>query len=508
MKNKTKESGTEVLWWHSVFTKLFMLMMVTVVLIVGCYVVVNTTLLEKYYVKSKERALIDVFSVVSKICGEESISEDERRVRFEKLCSDYNMQLMLFSQSGEAEYSSLPIDAVRFRGNPTEQGENRKSAPPPGRHDKEILSETDKYTITSEYIERLDSRIIELHGKPGGGRSLLLQVSATSIKESVTITNKFLIWCGFFAMTAAVFVATVLSHKAAKKIRVIAEAANRMADLDFSAKYEDGGSDEISHLGNSLNTLSLKLERSISELKKANLQLMKDIDQKEKIDKQRREFLSNVSHELKTPIAIIEAYAEGLNEMELDEDSRRFYSDVILDEAEKMSKLISKLMALMRIESGSEILDIERYDITEQIGRIIEQKQILIEQCGAKTEFSQTESVYVWADEFLIEEVFVNFLVNAAKYSSGDKLIRVYIERKGKKVRVCVYNRGNGICSEDMNNIWRSFYRADKARNRESSSCGLGLSVVSAIIDAHGQNCGVYNETDGVVFWFEVDGEE
>ena len=216
--------------------------------------------------------------------------------------------------------------------------------------------------------------------------------------------------------------------------------------------------------------------------------------------------MSNVSHELKTPISIIEAYAEGLNEMELDEESRRYYCDVILDESKKMGMIIQKLMSLMRIETGSEALSIERYDIAEQIERIIEQKKILIEQSGAVVEFDNRGAVYVWADEFLIEEAFINFLINAVKYCGEEKKIKIFIENNGGKVRVSVYNSGF-IADEDINEIWKSFYRADKARTRENGGCGLGLSIVAAIIDAHGHNCGVYNKDNGVIFWFEVDGD-
>lgn len=253
--------------------------------------------------------------------------------------------------------------------------------------------------------------------------------------------------------------------------------------------------------------MSDKLEKAVSELKRANIELTRDIDKKEKIDRQRREFLSNVSHELKTPISIIEAYAEGLNEMELDEEGRKFYTDVIVDESKKMSLLIQKLMSLMKIESGSETIDIERYDISEQLERIISRKNIIIEQSGAMISFENNGPVYVWADEFLIEEAFVNFIVNAAKYSSGDKIVRVFLEKRGKNVRVCVFNSGSFIDENDSEAIWKSFYRADKARTRESGNFGLGLSIVAAIIDAHEHEYGVYNTDDGVVFWFEVDGE-
>ncbi len=508
------QTARHISWRHTIFMKIFALMALNIAFVIVCYIALNTMLHAKYYLSKKENMLEKSFTRVESLYSDLDTDSDELSLELEKLSNDYNVQIMVIDSAENVLYSTLPENAVRFKHRPpaepnadADAGAKGERGKPPERSERTVLDKTDKYTIFSMYISALDASSLELWGDIGGGRRVLIQASVAAIRESIGISNRFWLFCGIIATLCALCIAFFLSRRMTERIKEISEVANRMSEMDFSVKYTIRGKDEISLWGESLNKMSDKLEKAVSELKRANIELTRDIDKKEKIDRQRREFLSNVSHELKTPISIIEAYAEGLNEMELDEEGRKFYTDVIVDESKKMSLLIQKLMSLMKIESGSETIDIERYDISEQLERIISRKNIIIEQSGAMISFENNGPVYVWADEFLIEEAFVNFIVNAAKYSSGDKIVRVFLEKRGKNVRVCVFNSGSFIDENDSEAIWKSFYRADKARTRESGNFGLGLSIVAAIIDAHEHEYGVYNTDDGVVFWFEVDGE-
>lgn len=512
------QTARHISWRHTIFMKIFALMALNIAFVIVCYIALNTMLHAKYYLSKKENMLEKSFERVESLYSDLDTDSDELSLELEKLSNDYNVQIMVIDSDENVLYSTLPENAVRFKHRPpaepnadagagADKEANGERGKPPERSERTVLDKTDKYTIFSMYISALDASSLELWGDIGGGRRVLIQASVAAIRESIGISNRFWLFCGIIATLCALCIAFFLSRRMTERIKEISEVANRMSEMDFSVKYTIRGKDEISLWGESLNKMSDKLEKAVSELKRANIELTRDIDKKEKIDRQRREFLSNVSHELKTPISIIEAYAEGLNEMELDEEGRKFYTDVIVDESKKMSLLIQKLMSLMKIESGSETIDIERYDISEQLERIISRKNIIIEQSGAMVSFENNGPVYVWADEFLIEEAFVNFIVNAAKYSSGDKIVRVFLEKRGKNVRVCVFNSGSFIDESDSEAIWKSFYRADKARTRESGNFGLGLSIVAAIIDAHEHEYGVYNTDDGVVFWFEVDGE-
>ncbi len=509
--DKTKKRGISkppwhIGWRHTIFIKFFAHMTFNIVFIIVFYIILNTFFHTKYYLKKKEKSLLKTYIKIEALCAEQS--DTDLALTLEKISNDYNMQIMIIDSDDNVLYSTLPDTAERFKHRPPAEVEAERPSDDNRKHpERAVLEETDRYVIFNMYMPSLDASTLELWGELAEGKRVMLQASVAAIRESVSVANRFWLFCGFNATLFALLAAFLISRRMTVRIKEISEVANRMSDMDFSVKYRLRGKDEISLCGESLNKMSEKLEKAVSELKKANLELTRDIDKKERIDRQRREFLSNVSHELKTPISIIEAYAEGLNEMELDENERRFYTEVIADEAQKMGLLIQKLMSLMRIESGSETIDIERYDISEQIERIISRKNVLTEQNGAVTEFENSGPVYVWADEFLIEEAFVNYLVNAAKYSEGDKRIKVFIERREKNVRVCVFNSGNPISDSDTENLWKSFYRKDKARTRESGNYGLGLSIVAAIIEAHEHEYGVYNADGGVVFWFEVDGE-
>lgn len=278
-----------------------------------------------------------------------------------------------------------------------------------------------------------------------------------------------------------------------------------MANLNFEAKYTSTSEDEIGVLGNNLNRMSKALEKTISELQTANNELQKDIEKKEQIDEMRKEFLSNVSHELKTPIALIQGYAEGLQEcINDDPESREFYCEVIMDEAAKMNNMVKKLLTLNQLEFGNDTVTMERFNLTDLVNGVVQSAQILASQKEAEISFLQTEPVYVWGDEFKIEEVVTNYVSNALNHVDGEKKIEIKAVRRDDVIRLSVFNTGEVIPEEDLEKIWIKFYKVDKARTREYGGSGIGLSIVKAIMDSMNQKCGVINYENGVEFWFEL----
>ena len=253
--------------------------------------------------------------------------------------------------------------------------------------------------------------------------------------------------------------------------------------------------------------MSDKLEQNISQLKTANLELKKDIDKKEKLEQMRSDFLSNVSHELKTPIALIQGYAEGLKEgISDDPESMEFYCDVIIDESNKMNEMVKKLLTLNQIEFGDEETVLERFDIVELLNSVISANTLRASQKDISITFSAPEkNMYVWADEYKIEEVVTNYISNAINHCDFDMKIVVRTQRIGDNIRVFVFNTGKHIPDEDIDNIWIKFYKVDKARTREYGGNGIGLSIVKAIMDSLGKECGVMNVDGGVEFWFDLD---
>jgi len=327
-----------------------------------------------------------------------------------------------------------------------------------------------------------------------------------SIRESASVAQRFFTYVGLFGVLIGAIIIWFTSGKITKPILELSDISKRMVHLDFDVKYQRKTGNEIDLLGENINKLSASLEQSISELKTANNELKKDIEKKEQLDEMRKEFLSNVSHELKTPIALIQGYAEGLREsINDDPESREFYCEVIMDEAAKMNHMVKKLLTLNQLEAGIDMVNMERFDIVALIRNYIQSAGILTKQNEIEVRMNQYPSIYVWADEFKVEEVFMNYFSNAVNHCSGKKVIEVKLEQKNGKVRVQVFNTGEPIPEEAISHIWEKFYKVDKARTREYGGNGVGLSIVKAIMDSMNQAYGVENYTNGVLFWFELE---
>ena len=203
---------------------------------------------------------------------------------------------------------------------------------------------------------------------------------------------------------------------------------------------------------------------------------------------------------------MIQGYAEGLQDnINEDEESRQFYCEVIIDEASKMNKMVKKLLTLNQLEFGNDQITMERFDIADLIRGVISSASILAEQKQVQIIFSQKDPVYVWADEFKVEEVVTNYLSNALNHVKNENIIEVRCILAKDKVRVTVFNTGDPIPEEDLEKIWIKFYKVDKARTRAYGGSGIGLSIVKAIMDSMNQQCGVQNYDNGVEFWFELE---
>ena len=234
--------------------------------------------------------------------------------------------------------------------------------------------------------------------------------------------------------------------------------------------------------------------------------LLKNITEFKELDSAKTTFISTISHELKTPIALVQGYAEGLNEnISDDPESREFYCEVIMDEASKMNKLVKNLLTLNQLESGKDAPVMERFDIVSLIRGVLGSMHIMIEQKEATVIFEETEPVYVWADEFKIEEVVTNYTSNALNHLDGERKVEIKVLQEEDCVKVTVFNTGTPIPEEDIPNLWNKFYKVDKARTREYGGSGIGLSIVKAIMEGLHQQYGVQNYDNGVEFWFTLD---
>lgn len=375
-----------------------------------------------------------------------------------------------------------------------------------------LIEEYENYRIQQTFDSWRDGMYLESWGFFSDNSTVfIMSTPLSSIRESVELSNRFLTYVGVTAATVGAVIVYFITKHMTAPINEISMLSEKMSHLDFDVKYKPTGREieEIRVLGNSMNMLSERLKDSIGELKSANNQLQQDIEEKIKIDEMRKEFIANVSHELKTPIALIQGYAEGLQEgMAEEKESRDYYCEVIVDEAGKMNKMVKQLLTLSSLESGNDRMVMERFDLIELIEGVVNAAQLMLQQNEITVRFEEHAPIYVWADEFKIEEVVTNYLSNAIHHAGGEKIIAIRLKSQEGRIRVEVFNTGNPIPDEALPNIWSKFYKVDKARTRAYGGSGIGLSIVKAIMEAHGQECGVVNWDNGVEFWFTLDNRD
>lgn len=361
------------------------------------------------------------------------------------------------------------------------------------------------YNILVNYDEILSENFLILQGMLDSDTFIVVRLPVKDMEENAVISNRFLFYCGLFVILIGAVSTYFISRRITKPIQEIALVAQNLIGQRFDMKVKMITNDELGDLGNNINLLSAELEETISNLKQANLELQNDILYKTEMDEIRRDFLSQISHELKTPIALIQGYAEALDEDVLtDDENRKYYSEVIIDESRKMNELVSKLLTLNQLEFGKKELHIVNFNIIDVIASRIEAFHSQIDEKNLKVHFDSQSSVFVWADELMLEEVINNYLSNAIQHTDSGRTISIYYQCEGSHVRIFIRNEGNHIPEEDIPNIWTKLYKVDKARSRDMGGIGLGLSIVAAIMNAHGKSYGVHNVENGVEFYIDL----
>lgn len=481
--------------------------------IVGCWFI-NNTFLEKYYVRRKVESINSAYETVRQAVSTSGLSSEEMEdfmvSSFENnifaVVVDANSRMVFATPNGGEEFKNSVV-FYRIGG----------------------------YQVQPDTVEHFFYRSgvnkTEYLGRFGileDGNAYLICTPLESIRDSVMLANRFLAYIGLTAIVVGGLLIWLITQKVTDPIQELAAISEKMIRLDFDARYHGHTRNEIEMLGDNMNQLAETLEKTISELKTANNELQRDIEKKEKVDQMRKEFLANVSHELKTPIALIQGYAEGLQDgITEDPEEMKFYCDVIVDEASKMNQMVKKLMTLNQLECGNDTVTMERFDIAAMIHSYLQSAGILTKQNQITVREVGESPAFVWGDEFKLEEVFMNYFSNAVNHcetnpvqnpkrqttenpevenKEAEKLIEVKIQEKDGKVRVSVFNTGKPIPEESIPRLWEKFYKVDKARTREYGGSGVGLSIVKAIMESMNGAYGVENYTNGVLFWFELEG--
>lgn len=492
----------------SVRAKLFITLCVVILMIIGFFVIINNAVLEALYYYSKKEAILNTYEYINTNI-QKSMNEEEKNsyeLELEKVSVNNNFEILILN-GDDIVYTTNKNFLSNF-GNINEIKYDVRYS---------IFNKSDvMYSNGSTNIRRINDRKNEityvlLTSVLENGNELYIRMPVTPIQDSASISNRFIFVMGFAAIILGGIAITFITQRFTKPIEELNSIANEMSNLNFKRKYRINDSeDEINELGKSINTLSDKLEDTIHKLKLSNSELEKDIEEKSKIDEMRKQFISDVSHELKTPIALIQGYAEGLVEnVNTDEENRKFYADVILDEANKMDKLVKRLLELMKLEYEDRKFNDTKFDIVELINEVVKNSKVVLNENNIEIDFNEKNPIYVYADDFYIEQVVSNYFTNAIKNIEeidGVKKIKIRI-RKGKeegKIRVTVFNTGKKIDEENLGRIWTRFYKVDESRARANGGTGIGLSLVKAIMMKYKSKYGVNNKKDGVEFYFEI----
>ncbi len=490
--------------FKSVRVKLFFTLSFVILLIILFLILVNNFVFGQFYLYSKTKALKSVYETVNNYYNEKQ--NDSIETRLEQIAIQNNFDILIRDNQNNVNIYTSNKDFYSTFGQMNEMTNKVNTGL------GEIIDKSDNFTIKKIKDSKNGITYVLLSAILDNGYFLYIRIPITAIQESVKISNNFLyLMAGFTILIAAVIVSYV-TRRFTDPILELNNIAKRMANLDFSHKYRvTDTDDEINNLGKSINAMSDTLEKTIKQLRSTNIELEKDIEEKSKIDEMRKSFISDVSHELKTPIALIQGYSEGLLEnVNSDEESKKFYAEVILDETNKMDKLVKQLLELMKLEYGKREFNDTKFDIVEVEKEVIRKSKVMLEEKQVNVKMDETSEINVLADDFYIEQVITNYITNAIKHVKeidGNKIIQIENEVNVEKntVRIKVFNTGDNISDENINRIWNRFYKIDEARNRNDGGTGIGLSVVKAIMNNYGNSYGVINKENGVEFYFDLD---
>lgn len=338
-----------------------------------------------------------------------------------------------------------------------------------------------------------------------------LEIEIFSVKANVEANAGvalYFVWASIIFIFIVVIIFFIIYSKSfTKPLIEMSKITERMSNMDFSKRVAINSNDEIGELAGSINNLSSSLDSTLQDLNEKNKKLQDDIEKKQTLEELRKEFISSISHELKTPIAIVRGYAEGAELMlrSGDADGAAEYCDIIIKESDKMNALVFELLELSRFEIGDSRLEYEEFSLYDFIHDYTGSEKIVFEENGIKCDTDIPPDIMCRGDSIKLNMVLNNYVSNAVSHAEGEKLIKIYCEEFENKVRINVFNTGKNIADEDIDKIWDSFYRADKSRSRKDGRFGLGLSIVSAIQNLHGNEYGVFNSDSGVTFWFDID---
>lgn len=478
-----------------IWIRLFFQMAAIIIVFVLLLTAANSTLLYTFFLVSEQRSLVQT----AKLIEDTGLSDEEAlTTALESSEKQLNFTIEIRSAQGEFLYTTF--------GQQIWDLHNRPDMFKPDMRRKYRTLEEEPFadgTLSTVADMETNAEYLMYAVTYENGNTAEIRVPKQIMKNSAAIASQFVTMVAFICLFLSLIWILFYARRFSRPITEMNEIARDMADLKFDRKVRCSGKDEIGQLAVSINELSTKLDATLDDLRQANAQLRDEIELERQIDTMRKTFIANVSHELKTPISIIQGYAEGLKLGV--SDTPEEYCDVIMEESSRMNRMVHSLLELSQYESGQMKIHKTRFDLGDMVSSLCRKMQKKAADCGAELLFEADPPVPVQADADRIEQVVSNYLSNALCHVSRGGKITVSIFRRPGAVRTEVYNTGAPIPEGEMDALWQSFYRGEQSRKREGSRFGLGLSIVRSIMELHGRPYGVFNTGDGVCFWFELE---
>ena len=510
----------------SIKSRLFLITYGTILVFVLGLIILNNTFLEKYYINTRERSLLEAFSDVVAVDLEsdslfQSVFEVEKK---------YNIDVQILKEKPslhnpfeEGGVRDLPSPYERIYGNqfsindgiisdimkefnnqvegstsdlvdPVEVGEDMFA----------YMMEIDPKIGPSDTGVQLLSLCVAKPEIDGLNHYYILTITIQSIRDSVAVFNTFTIIIGLIFMILSGALMYLISYRFTNPLLEINQVAQEIANMNFAKKVDIQTNDEFGDLGKNINQMSTQLEASIQKLKLANEKLASDIELKTKIDSMRKEFIANASHELKTPISLILGYCEALKLPDLNKETSEDYLNIIMDESNKMNRLVMQLLKISQLESGFTEPQISQVSLKDLVDETIRFFSILFEENQIDLDLSVDDEV-VESDFDQLQTVLTNYIANAIHHVDDKKTIRITSEQRPDDwIRISIYNTGKHIPDAEQERIWESFYKVDKARTRSYGGQGLGLSIAKTTLMNLGHRYGLENQLDGVSFYLEI----
>lgn len=447
MKNKSKRTVSRGFIVFSI---------ISVVVLGILWWIVKGPVFVDFFKNQKVSSMIEAYKTINSFSNEDKLGTEEFNKAFQALVEKNNFNIVIkgaYSDTllaSSADYEAMAFDLMGYVFGLLDGSKD------------EVIQVSENYEIYLRSDSKNSSQYLDMWGTLDNGDVFLMRSSMEGLRENVETAETFF-----------TFILLVLSMSV-------------IAGLVVFSRH-----------------------MTITALRKKNEELLRDISQKEEMEKMRTEFISSLSHELKTPIALIQGYAEGLTEnVTSDEESKKYYCEVICDEAKHMNDVVQKMIRINHIEFDKNDIHYEKFDIVDSVREIVLSSTILYESKGINVVMDDYPPMLVVSDKRRVEEAFENYFSNAVHYVKGDNVIRIEINRVGNRIKVSVFNSGDPIPEESLSHLFEKFYKVDKARTREYGGSGVGLSIVKAIMDSLGGECEVMNLKNGVEFCFTITDEE